>query len=580
MKKRILAAALALCLTLGLLPMSALAVSVTGTDGKTAVVSDAPVGELDGKSAYSVAFEGDNDQYYTFAPVTADTDSFIYYRFSDLSTPLTFTVSKTEEKVTVTFYVNAPAGATAPAAPASQEIARGGVLESVPTLTLAGYIFKGWAETADGAVIDGLAEKVFTADADLYAVWEKTETPAAKTCITVKNSEEEAGMELEITLTDNTFAAPEKPESFGRPSGVDKEAVFAGWNQVQADGTRTFVKVGDVLDYSEDLVLVAVWAVPEVDVNEDLTETDSSGNKVITEDVLADKVAAAVETADSSEGGATVSITVTSATRLTVTRESAALLAENRTSLTLTTSNGAAVVVNADMAGKLVGKMLPVPAPVTLPATAAGAADKLGGSRLTSAILSGIRSITEFSVESGIFSAPNSIDTIITIPVTVGRDNFVLVHLGTMVKLPASRITFSDDGKFARCRVNHFSCYAEADGSNEAIQALAEEGAGQPRPPVDDVKDLTLTETPDKTGYTIDLSDIDGARYIVYQTTRGKVHAINWNELTDTSSTTVGKGNGESVRVWVLKAAPAFRSDGTFDDATSANILATNKDSK
>lgn len=570
MKKRVLAAALALTLALGLLPMSVLAASwqVDGRDVNIEILGAKEI-EIDGQ------------RYYTLDEVPtnpSDRDTFRYYDLSGQTVTVTWSAGTLEEKVTVTFNVNAPAGADAPAAPAAQEIDKGGVLNTVPTLTLEGYTLAGWAETAGGEVITGLAAKTFDADTELFAVWEKNKTPAAKAAITVKNTAEEAdkGMVLEITLSGNTFAAPEKPADFTRPAGAAEEAVFVGWSQSLNDGSTSFVKVGDTLVYDENLILVAVWAAPVVDVDEDLKK-EVNGNKVITGEVLEDKVAAAVETAGRGEP-ATVTITVTASTKITVNAGAVEILKSSSAALELTTANGAAVVVNAEMAKELVGKTLPVPVTVPVPASAQGAADKLGGSRLTPAILSGIRSITEFHT-GGLFSAPKSVSTTITIPVTVGRDNFVLVHLGTMARIPASAYSFfTANGKtFARCTVNHFSCYAEADGSIPAIQALDEEGAEQP-PVGNDVANLTLVETSDKSGYTIDLSGIDGARYIVYQTSKGKIHAINWNELSGEQSTTVGKGNGDSVKVWILSAAPAFKADGTFADGNLENLLATNKD--
>ena len=78
----------------------------------------------------------------------------------------------------------------------------------------AGKQFKGWAESANGAVISGTSITV-TADTTLYAIWENTKdlsriditTPPTKTTYTVGESFDTAGMVVTATYSDGSTAA-------------------------------------------------------------------------------------------------------------------------------------------------------------------------------------------------------------------------------------------------------------------------------------------------------------------------------------------------------------------------------------
>lgn len=94
---------------------------------------------------------------------------------------------------TVTFDVNAPSGVTEnlPQAPDAVEFESEGTLTTIPTLTLAGYTFIGWATTADATEADVTESTTFSENTTLYAVWAEETAPetdaekvaAAKTAI-------------------------------------------------------------------------------------------------------------------------------------------------------------------------------------------------------------------------------------------------------------------------------------------------------------------------------------------------------------------------------------------------------------
>lgn len=221
MKRKLTAVLLALCMVLGMLPMTALAawmyndteytpgdtIDVDGTkyyaqEGVTVPetpsvgdtltyysadkaqsitltwAADNPAGEVTHDDTHSVTWTDNSNGTHTSACGTADCN---YQPVTEEHTFENGVCTKCDaaetvipaEKVTVTFNVNAPEGAAAPEAPEAQEIDKDGVLNTVPELTLEGYTFKGWATAQDATEADVTAETTFAETTTVYAVWEK-----------------------------------------------------------------------------------------------------------------------------------------------------------------------------------------------------------------------------------------------------------------------------------------------------------------------------------------------------------------------------------------------------------------------
>lgn len=193
-KKKFIAAALALCLVLGVLPMSVLAAQYTATlADKTEVTID--VDDTTGEASLT--------GYYSVAPTTPLTpgsfpknQGFTLMQYYD-SAPETVTGTLVEESAVLTFTVSFAPGehGTGEKAAVSQSTAAG---ETSVEYTLPdgtgftaedGYVFTGWTVGSDTAVKAAGETITLTADVTLTAQWEAE----GETVVTVTPSVDPSG---------------------------------------------------------------------------------------------------------------------------------------------------------------------------------------------------------------------------------------------------------------------------------------------------------------------------------------------------------------------------------------------------
>lgn len=325
--------------------------------------ADKAITDASVRDSFVVISDGDNaGTYHTFYfgvdKAAGKTTGFIKVIDNEVTTVYMIDFSGVTElvkKVTVTFNGNKPSEATTAevsGVPAAQEIAKGGKITVPAAPTLTGYTFKGWAETADGAVIDDLANKTFDANATLYAVWEVTAADTVDVTFTLptgfslKDSEGNA-----IALTGNKCSATKDAEFKFKlegtvPSG-QKAVVKIGGEAIEADAN-------------------GVYTIPAAKLSTDIAVT-------VTLEAVTGKTPAATTAADVSVAvGETKTFTVTTDGTITVTSATPAVATVVKTGEP--TNNAQTYTITGVTAGTSV---------VTISATAGDTYDALAEKTIT-----------------------------------------------------------------------------------------------------------------------------------------------------------------------------------------------------
>lgn len=267
MKKKILAAALALCLVLGLLPLSAMAKTwnLSGAN-KTFTLTKNANGE------YS-ASDNDLNEYYAFTGVKVENgDTKLYYTMKKAvgdcaqGTTGSFTVTITSETYDITFNLNYDG---APAAEVKETSADNKVTPpDNPTRTSTAtteYTFKGWSESNDNDVskVIDLTNKTFTSDTTLYAVWAESAIEPEKTTYTITlDLNYEGAPEAKAFTTDpETGYLTTVTDAFSSPT---REGYgFKGWAKDQKATAATIapeaLKTTAFTEADDGTTLYAVW---------------------------------------------------------------------------------------------------------------------------------------------------------------------------------------------------------------------------------------------------------------------------------------------------------------------------------
>lgn len=170
-----------------------------------------------------------------------------------------------------TLTYNANDGTEAPATKADSENLTGSELETVEfkadanTFTRAGYTFKGWAETATGAV-KYAADDTVTLTKDkpavtLYAVWEETEKPTYNYIVTY-NANDGTAKPKELFDSENLTASELEKVTFKADANTFTRTgyTFQGWAETATGAVKyTADSPINLTKDNASLTLYAVW---------------------------------------------------------------------------------------------------------------------------------------------------------------------------------------------------------------------------------------------------------------------------------------------------------------------------------